>query len=108
VREKANALDNKELLLAIERLARKKGWNSTETCRQLGVHQNTLTNWRNGGRISIRNKSRIASLLEQNDIFLSKDHLTIAAFEKWEKLSESNRTLVLKYIIELIEAQGSR
>lgn len=100
-----NILDNKEFLLAIERLARKKGWNSTETCRQLNIHPNTLTNWRNGGRISIKNKSGIVSLLEQNDIFLSKDYFTIAAFEKWEKLSESNKAVVLKYMIELIESQ---
>ncbi|MFA6716759.1 MAG: hypothetical protein WC082_04020 [Victivallales bacterium] len=101
-----NIDDHNELLRALEALAIKKKWNSGNLCRELHINKNTLTNWRNGGRISIRNKSVIVCLLEQNDIFLSKDHLTMAAFEKWEKLSESNRILILKHIIELMESQA--
>ena len=97
--------EDKQLLIAIEKLAQKKGWNSQKLSYELGIHVNTLTNWRNGGKIASKNRVGIASLLEENDIFINQDYFTLVALERWEKLTEENKAKILENMISLISKQ---
>lgn len=85
----------------------------TQISRQLGVTQNTLTNWNKGGKISPRNRRAIVALTsapEQSCSVLecrardSSDPITVAMLRVWGSLSERDKARVYMNALEYRDA----
>jgi len=81
----------------------------TQVSRQLGVTQNTLTNWNKGGRISPRNKRAIIALTSNPEPACSvtecqardsEDPITVAMLKVWGTLSERDKARVYMNALE--------
>ena len=78
----------------------------TQISRQLGVTQNTLTNWNKGGKISPRNRRAIVAVLEcrARD---SSDPITVAMLRVWGSLSERDKARVYMNALEYRDASSA-
>lgn len=80
----------------------------TQLARQLGVTQNTLTNWNKGCPISIRNKRNIVALMENPSTspviidFKSRldDPISTAMRQVWVTLSELDKARTYMFALE--------
>lgn len=80
----------------------------TQLSRQLGVTQNTLTNWNKGGRISERNRRNILALINDPSLppviidYKSRldDPISAAMRRVWGALSERDKARVYMLALE--------
>ena len=80
----------------------------TQLARQLGVTQNTLTNWNKGCPISIRNKRNILALMENPSMSPAiidcksrlDDPISTAMRQVWGTLSELDKARTYMFALE--------
>ncbi|MDD5597827.1 MAG: helix-turn-helix transcriptional regulator [Victivallaceae bacterium] len=101
--------DNEQYVNILLSLMAKNKWDQEMLARRLMVCPSTLSRWiSRKTKITKKNQAwidQISSAEEKTSHHNNNDFLANAALEKFNKLSEHNKALAIKYIIELIEAQ---
>ena len=106
-------MNDKNLIDLLRNYMEENHLSWTQVSRQLGVTQNTLTNWNKGGRISPRNRRAIVNLTSATEQTCSvadctacgtNDPVTIAMLRVWGTLSECDKARVYMNALEYRDA----
>ena len=108
------ALSDQELIEKLRDYVNSNRLSWTQLAHQLGVTQNTLTNWNNGGNISARNRRNILALFDDPSIppvivdYKSRleDPISAAMRKVWGTLSELNKARVYMFALECRDECG--
>ena len=100
------SMNDKNLIDTLRAYVEENHLSWTQISRQLGVTQNTLTNWNKGGKISPRNRRAIIALTSDPEPTCSvmecqardsEDPITVAMLKVWGSLSERDKARVYEY-----------
>ncbi len=103
------SMNDKNLIEMLRAYVEENHLSWTQISRQLGVTQNTLTNWNKGGKISPRNKRAIIALTSEPEPTCSvmecqardsEDPITVAMLKVWGSLSERDKARVYMHALE--------
>lgn len=106
-------MNDKNLIDVLRNYMEENHLSWTQVSRQLGVTQNTLTNWNKGGKISPRNRRAIVNLtsapnrpapLQTARPANTNDPITIAMLRVWGTLSERDKARVYMNALEYRDA----
>ena len=106
-------MNDKNLIDVLRNYMEENHLSWTQVSRQLGVTQNTLTNWNKGGKISPRNRKAIVNLTSAPEQTCSvadctardtNDPITIAMLRVWGTLSERDKARVYMNALEYRDA----
>ena len=106
-------MNDKNLIDLLRNYMEENHLSWTQVSRQLGVTQNTLTNWNKGGKISLRNRRAIVNLTSAPEQTCSvadctardtNDPITIAMLRVWGTLSERDKARVYMNALEYRDA----
>ena len=101
-------LTNQELIEKLHDFVNTTRISWTQLSHQLGVTQNTLTNWNKGGHISERNRRNILALIDNPSIppivvdykARLEDPISAAMRKVWGTLSELDKARVYTFALE--------
>lgn len=102
-------MNDKNLIETLRAYVEENHLSWTQISRQLGVTQNTLTNWNKGGKISPRNRRAIVALTSEPEPACSvmecqardtDDPITVAMLKVWGMLSERDKARVYMHALE--------
>ena len=103
------SMNDKNLIDTLRAYVEENHLSWTQISRQLGVTQNTLTNWNKGGKISPRNRRAIIALTSDPEPTCSvmecqardsEDPITVAMLKVWGSLSERDKARVYMHALE--------
>ena len=105
---KSGNSSNEDLVKMLREYVADQRISWTQLARQLGVTQNTLTNWNKGCPISIRNKRNILALMENPSTppviidYKSRldDPISTAMRQVWGTLSELDKARTYMFALE--------
>ncbi len=107
------SMNDKNLIELLRTYMEENHLSWTQVSRQLGVTQNTLTNWNKGGKISPRNRRAIVSLTSAPEQTCSvtecrardtSDPITVAMLRVWGTMSERDKARVYMHALEYRDA----